>query len=110
MRVHLIKKATIEKYTADHAPGRQSFELWLTQIQYADWTAPGDITATFPTADLLGNGSNRVVFNIGGNKYRMICKYVFRGRQIRFYVCWIGTHAQYTNLCNRGDQYIIWNY
>jgi mRNA interferase HigB len=33
----------------------------------ADWNEPGDISETFRSADLLGNGSNRVVFDIAGN-------------------------------------------
>ena len=63
--------------------------------------------ATFGSADLLGNGSNRVVFDIGGNNYRMICKYQFLESEVRLYIKWIGTHAQYTKLCNNNNQYNI---
>jgi mRNA interferase HigB len=48
------------------------FKLWLTFLKLADWKEPGDITKTFGSADLLGNGSDRVVFDIAGNNYRMI--------------------------------------
>jgi mRNA interferase HigB len=67
MRVHLIKKQTIEDYIVGHAPGKNSFEIWLTGIKYTDWEKPEDIRQTFGSADLLGNRSNRAVFNIGGN-------------------------------------------
>ena len=43
----------------------------------ADWAEPGHISATFGSADLLGNRSHRVVFDIAGNNFRMICKYHF---------------------------------
>lgn len=69
--------------------------------------SPEDIRASYGSADLLGNGSDRVVFNIGGNNYRMICKYFFGDKQIHMFVCWIGTHAQYTQLCNQQKQYSI---
>ena len=65
---------------------------------------------TFPTTDLLGNGKSREVFNIGGNKYRMIVKYAFGERQVHLFVCWIGTHAEYTKLCDNGEQFYVNNY
>jgi mRNA interferase HigB len=48
-----------------------------------------------------------VVFDIGGNNYRMICKYVFGEREIHLFVCWIGTHADYDALCKKNEQYTI---
>jgi len=74
MRVHLIKKQAIEEYVAGHAAGKRSFEYWVTAVKYADWETPEDIQQTFGTADLLGGGYDRVVFDIGGNNYRLICK------------------------------------
>ena len=66
--------------------------------------------ATFPSADLLGKGSNRVIFDIGGNKYRMIGKYAFGDIQVHLFICWIGTHAEYDKLCNAGEQCSVNNY
>jgi mRNA interferase HigB len=63
--------------------------------------------ATYGSADLLGDGSNRIVFNIGGNNYRMICKYVFGEKQVHLFVCWIGTHTAYVKLCNKKEQYTV---
>ena len=75
-----------------------------------DWAQPGDITKTFGSADLLGEGSSRVVFNIAGNNYRMICKYHFGVTRIHLYIKWIGTHAEYTKLCDDNKQYSVNNY
>lgn len=77
MKVHLVKKGTIEKYAKDNAGCRSSFKLWLTDLKQSDWNYPKDILESFPSADLLGNGTNRVIFDIGGNVYRMICEYLF---------------------------------
>jgi len=107
MRVHLIKKQTIQNYVDGHAPGKSSFENWVTTIKYTDWVTPEDIRQTFGSADLLGQGSSRVVFNIGGNNYRMICKYLFGTSQVHLFVCWIGTHAEYDELCDHGGQYTV---
>ena len=107
MRVHLIKKQTIEDFAKTNVQSRNSFEDWLEKIKYADWKLPDDIKATYASADLLGNSSNRIVFDIGGNKYRMICKYFFGEKLVHLFVCWIGTHAGYDKLCWKNEQYII---
>ncbi len=105
MRVHLIKKQSIEGFVLRNTQSKVAFSIWLSIINRADWTDPSDIIATFNSADILGNSSKRVVFNIGGNKYRMICKYHFGKVRIHLFVNWIGTHAAYTKLCKDGRQY-----
>lgn len=107
MKVHLIKKQSIEEYMLQNARSRPSFRLWLNLLKHADWEEPAHIMETFATADLLGNGSDRVVFNIAGNNYRVICKYHIGITRVHLYVKWIGTHAAYTELCNNGNQYIV---
>ncbi|MEP7229004.1 MAG: type II toxin-antitoxin system HigB family toxin [Ginsengibacter sp.] len=107
MRVHLIKRQTIEDYAEQNAQSRSSFRIWLTTTRFADWNEPTDIQQTFSSADLLGKSSSRVVFDIGGNNYRMICKYFFGEKEIHLYVCWIGTHADYDALCKKNEQYKI---
>ena len=107
MKVRLIKKKSIEDFALQNARSRGSFKLWLTFIKYANWSEPGDIKATFGSSDLLGNGSNRIVFNIAGNNYRMICKYHFGVTRVHLYIKWIGTHAEYIKLCNNKEQYTV---
>jgi mRNA interferase HigB len=107
MKVHLIRKETIEEFTRHNAQSRISFSEWFSKIKFSDWKDPADIQNTFPNADLLGNSSNRIVFNIGGNNYRMICKYAFGEKQVHLFVCWIGTHAEYNRLCDNNKQYTI---
>ena len=110
MKVHLIRKETIETYVESNVRSRSSFKEWLTKLKHTDWQKPTDIQATFGSADLLGKSSSRVVFNIGGNNYRMICKYAFGDRQIHLFVCWIGTHAKYNELCDDNEQYTVSEY
>ena len=110
MRIHLVKKETVEDYAFKNARSRPSFEEWLGKLKYADWERPTDIKATFSAADLLGKSSNRVIFNIGGNTYRIICKYAFGEKQVHLFVCWIGTHGEYDSLCKEQLQYTVYNY
>jgi mRNA interferase HigB len=110
MKIHLIKRGTIEEYMITQARSRPSFEEWLEKIRVADWQIPEDINRTFSSADLLGNGCCRVVFNIAGNNFRMIVKYWFGASKIHLYIKWIGTHAEYTALCKDKLQYSVDDY
>lgn len=107
MKVYLVKKQTLEDFAQVNVQSKRSLQEWLGKVKYADWSMPADMLETYGSADLLGNGSNRVVFDVGGNNYRMICKYVFGEKQVHLFVCWIGTHAAYDRLCRKGEQYTI---
>lgn len=95
MKVRLIKRKTIENYVQDNARSKSSFRIWLTNLKFADWNEPNDMLYTYGSADLLGNGSNRVVFDIGGNNYRMICN-IFLVRQKHTYISSGLEHTQNT--------------
>jgi mRNA interferase HigB len=64
---------------------------WYRQIRSADWSTPADVKHAVRSASILKDG--RVVFNIAGNKYRIVVwiNYPYRVVYIRF----IGTHHQY---------------
>lgn len=106
----MIKLKTIQKYYTSNTNSKRSFNLWIKFIERADWKIPKNIIDTFGSADILGNGTERVVFNIGGNKYRMICSYYFGKKNVHLYINWIGTHAEYTKICNENLQYKINKY
>ncbi len=63
----------------------------MSVVRAADWSRPTDIKAIFRSADIVAN--DRVVFNIGGNKYRLVVAVHYRGRRV--FVRFIGTHAEY---------------
>lgn len=107
MRVHLIKRQSIENFISENIQSNSAFSLWLLIINRADWNKPQDIIYTFNSADILGDGVNRVVFNIGANKYRLICKYYFGKQKVHLFVKWIGTHADYSKLCKKSGQYDV---
>lgn len=107
MKVHLIKKQSIEDFVLKNARSKVSFEIWLSILKRVDWNEPNDLISTFNSADILGKSSERVVFNIGGNNYRLICKYHFGNEKIHLFIKWIGTHAEYTKRCKEGKQYDI---
>ncbi|MCX6180677.1 MAG: type II toxin-antitoxin system HigB family toxin [Bacteroidetes bacterium] len=107
MRVHLIKETTVRNFVKEHALSKAAFEDRLNNIKQSDWDKPADILNYFGSADLLGKSSNRIIFDIGGNKYRMICKYNFGRKEVHIFICWIGTHHEYDRLCSKNQQYTV---
>ena len=74
-----------------HDDAREPALAWYRHALAADWGSPADVKAEFGNASILKHG--RVVFNIAGNKYRLVVwiNYAYRVVYIRF----IGTHTQY---------------
>ena len=110
MRVNLIKEQTIRNFSRNHAASREAFEKWIYTLRNADWKTPDDMKYTFNHVDFLGKNSHRVVFDVAGNSYRVICKYYFGTHNVFLFVCWIGTHATYSSLCKKGEQYTSENF
>ena len=69
----------------------QSLKSWFKEVSLADWHSPNDLKRRYRHASILAG--NRMVFNIGGNKIRLIVQinYDFKIVYIRF----VGSHAAY---------------
>ena len=79
---------------ADHVAARDPTLAWYRHVLHADWRSPADVKRDFGGANILQDG--RVVFNIAGNKYRIVVRINFQYRVV--YVRFIGTHAQYDRI------------
>jgi mRNA interferase HigB len=86
-------KAFLESNAA-YEDAREPVMAWFRQVRAADWAMPADIKREIRTASILRDG--RAVFNIAGNKYRLVVwiNYPYRVVYIRF----IGTHSQYDRI------------
>jgi mRNA interferase HigB len=92
--VRIIALSTLKAFLSRspaYADAREPVMAWYRQITAADWANPAEVKQTILSASILKNG--RVVFNIAGNKYRIVVwiNYPYRVVYIRF----IGTHRQY---------------
>ncbi len=67
---------------------------WYYETLYCDWEDFWAVKKTFNSVDSVGN--DRYVFNVGGNKYRIVAMIHFTKRTI--YLRFIGTHAQYNRI------------
>lgn len=50
----------------------QQLKAWFKEVQKASWKNPNDVKSKYKSASIVGN--NRIVFNICGNKYRLVIK------------------------------------
>ena len=76
------------------ADSKTAIEVWFKEAQKSDWNSPNDIKIKFRNASFLND--NRVVFNIHGNKYRLIVKIHYNLNIV--YIRFIGTHEQYDKI------------
>ena len=92
--MRVIAKKTLRDFWTRHADTEQQLKSWHKEAEEANWKGPRDIKKDYPTASFLAD--NRVVFNIKGNRYRLIVRinYSYGVVWIRF----IGTHAAYDKI------------
>jgi len=87
-------KEILDKYALKHADIVNALQRWVEFVEEIEWKSHVELKSDFPTAVYVGN--NRYVFDIRGNKYRIVTVAVFISGilQIRF----IGTHAEYNKI------------
>src|SRR5262245_40851735 len=95
--VRIIALSTLRAFlgqSPSYADAREPMMAWYRQVSQADWAMPAEVKETIRSASILKDG--RAVFNIAGNKYRIVVwiNYPYRVVYIRF----IGTHAQYDQI------------
>ena len=94
--MRIIAVGTLREFWSQ--PGRRDAEqplrTWVRVVRAADWSRPNDVNQVFRSADLLGD--ERAVFDIGGNKYRLVAAIHYRGKRI--YIRFIGAHSDYDKI------------
>lgn len=95
--MRIIALSTLKAFWTNTRAYRDAEEptlAWYRQALAAEWSQPAEVKAEFGSASILQDG--RVVFNIAGNKYRLVVwiNYDYRVVYVRF----IGTHKQYDKI------------
>jgi len=83
---------TLWEFAEKHSDVRSQISSWIREVEEAVWSTPNDIKARFASASFLAEKT--VVFNLKGNKYRLVTKISFKTQHV--IVKWIGTHADYS--------------
>ena len=92
--MRVISRRPLHELAKRHPDVKAELEAWYHEAKNADWANPAQIKAKYGTASIL-KGS-RVVFNICGNKYRLVVKinYPYGIAYVRF----VGTHREYDQI------------
>lgn len=94
MRV-VSHRRLVEFYEAEgHGDSKTALERWYNVAEKADWRNLSDIKVDFPSTDYVGN--QHYVFNIKGNKYRLVVVVKFTISHL--FVRFVGTHSEYNKI------------
>jgi len=93
--MRIIKKATLGAFWARNPQAKTGLEHWYKTTRAVAWASLQDVRATFPHADpvTVKSGRTVVVFNIAGNKYRLITAIHYNRGLI--FTLMVLTHAEY---------------
>lgn len=81
----------LNEFKKAHADARGPLDAWQNEVERSQWQTSQDIKQRYSSADFLAD--NRVIFNIKGNRYRLVVQVRYLGGLVA--VEWIGTHAEY---------------
>ena len=94
--MHVIKRKTLIEFYEQ--PGCEDakgpLEVWYYEVNHAQWASPADVKSQYRSASILKG--NRVVFNIAGNKYRLVVRINYESKTV--FVRFIGTHQEYDKI------------
>lgn len=89
-----IKRGALVQFWERHPDAKASLESWYAVVRRATWKTTAEMKQVYGNADLVGR---RTVFNIAGNKYRLIARVNYHTQRV--FVLYLLTHAEY----DRGD-------
>ena len=94
--MRVIARSTLKKFCErkEHADSEQSILSWFAEAKSAQWKSPNQIKEQYSSASVLKHG--RAVFNIAGNKYRLVVKINYETAIV--YIRFIGTHKEYDKI------------
>ena len=90
--MQVIAKRTLRQFWERHSRAEVPLKNWYQVVDKADWSKPADVKRMFgTTVDFIGD--NRLIFDIGGNKYRLVVHVAYRFKRVL--IKFVGTHAEY---------------
>ena len=94
--MRIISKKTLKDFyeTPSYSDSKNALEAWHREVLKLVWSNPNEIKAMYTSASIVGD--EKVVFNIAGNKYRLIVKINYHAKIV--FIKFIGTHKQYDKI------------
>ncbi len=88
--MNVISYKRIREFSSRHRDAERSLRAWYKTVKKSNWQNLADLRQVYPSADLVGR---YIVFNIGGNKYRLIARIVYRSQTV--FIITVLTHEEY---------------
>ena len=92
--MRVISKKILREFWEQHADVKRPLQAWLEDVKRTQWKTPGDVQKIYGDDAVLPDG--RAVFNIKGNRYRLVTKIHYNTGIV--YIRFIGTHAEYDRI------------
>jgi mRNA interferase HigB len=92
--MRIIARKTLKRFGERQPSAELPLRAWFTEAKHASWDNPLAIKEQYPHASILRQG--RVVFNFGGNKFRLVAQINYSSRIA--YIRFIGTHQEYDRI------------
>jgi mRNA interferase HigB len=92
--MRVISRKPLREFATTHPQAKGCLDAWFAEASRAEWKSFADVRAKYRHADVVAG--NRVIFDIGGNKYRLVVKMAYKSRTV--YVRFVGTHAEYDKI------------
>jgi len=93
--MQILSKKTLREFWARHNQAEAPLLAWYLLVDKAVWSGPQDVKAMFgASVDFVGD--NRLIFDIAGNKYRLIVHVAYGYRRVL--IKFVGTHAEYDRI------------
>ena len=88
--MNVISFKRLREFASSHKDAAVSLRAWYTVVRRARWQNLAELKKVYPAADLVGRFT---VFNIKGNKYRLIARIVYRSQTV--FIIGVLTHEEY---------------
>jgi mRNA interferase HigB len=94
--VRVIARSTLREFWGErgHRDSEKPLRAWFAEVRQAAWRTPADAKAAHRNASFVGG--DRVVFNLGGNKYRVVVAVKYSAQIV--FIRFVGTHAEYDEI------------
>ena len=92
--MRIISRKALREFWGKHGGAQKTLEAWYADTKQANWKTPSDIKNVYQNVSFVAN--DRVVFNIKGNRYRLVVVVVYKHGIV--YIRFVGTHSEYDKI------------
>jgi mRNA interferase HigB len=100
--MRVIATNTLKAYWEKYLNCEQALKSWLQEMENSDWDSLQALKVQYRSASVISG--KRVVFNINGNKFRLITDMEFRLKIV--FIVWFGTHQDYDLIDSKTIAYV----